>query len=240
MVHFRALLFLNIVIMMVGCQSPTIPVPDTEEEKGVVALNIFFSRTTSLAKVRAIVPEDTTITLDTMFIQFVSNVNDTIRDTLVAPPSLNIRDNVIVPTRYYTLEALRTWNMKIAVFDTSDSLIYYTNNNFKVYPADTTLLNGTLQPRYTIFVARFLSTNNSITKIKKLELKIDSVVVATHVFSPKQRIFDEYLAYKYLRTGQSHFIEMLAYRNNTTVRYSASGNFTPVAGQDMEFTVPLN
>jgi hypothetical protein len=208
------------------------------EETGFLTLDIGIIQPNILGKTKLVVA-DTTITLKYLILKFTANNGHTLSDT-INTTSYNIRNNNILPTRNYQLEALKTWNLKIRGVDGLDSLVYYKDTTFDIKPADTTRLSCILQSRFTIFVGKFISTNSSIKAIQKIVLKIDNRIVGTYDFSPKQKVFNQSLAFKYLSIGISHRIDFLAYTSSTFIQYSGGGNFIPISGQDLTITFPLN
>ena len=214
------------------------PVLFEEDGTGFLNLNIGIMQPKFLAKAQAIVPTDTIIQLKQLSFMFM-NGNDTIKDSM-SMLSFNIRDNIILPIRNYPLKGLKTWNLEIKGTDIVDSLIYYKTTSFQINPADTTNVSCMLESRYTIFVARFVSTSNTVKSIYKLQVELNGKEIGLYIFPHNKKRFDEYFAYKYLLVGVSHYIEFLAFSDPTTVAYSGEGNFTAVSGQDITITFPLN
>jgi hypothetical protein len=231
----QTVLCLGLLYLNLSCTNPVSSIEGT----GFLSLNIGIVHPKILGKTKAIIPSDTIITLNKLYFKFTSNNGDLIEDS-INTLSFNIRNNIILPIRNYPLRGLKTWNLDVRGVDILDSVIYYKNIGFEIRPNDTTAVNCMLEPRFTIFVARFISTSSKVKAINKIELKIDGVVVGSKIFSPKKKQFNESFAYKYFKVGVSHSIEFLAYTSASFVQYSGGGNFIAVAGQDLSITFPLN
>jgi hypothetical protein len=229
------LLCLVLLSLNLNCLNPVL---FEEDNTGFLNLNIGIIRPRILTKTKAIISSDTTIQLKTLYFKFV-NGSDTIKDSM-SMLSLNIRNDIILPIRNYTLKGLKTWRLEVKGLDIIDSVIYYDTTSFKIEPSDTINVNINLKSRYTIFVARFISISNKIKTIQKLELRIDNVIRGDIRFNPKVRVFDEYFAYKYFQVGVSHNVQFIAYSSGSNVAYSGGGDFSVVSGQDLSITFPLN
>lgn len=231
----RMVLCLVLLYLNLSCINPV----SYKDGVGFLSLNIGIVNSQTLRKTKAIIDSDTIITLNKLYFNFISNNGDFIKDS-INTLSFDIRNNIILPIRNYPLRGLKTWNLEIRGLDILDSLIYYKNTSFNIRPDDTTIVNCILDSRFTIFVARFISTSSKIKAIEKIEIKIDGEVVGSKLFSPKKKQFDELFAYKYFSVGVSHNIEFLAYTSVSFVQYKGSSNLIAVAGQDLSVIFPLN
>ena len=231
--------FIYYVILFISliCYScSNIPTPlSPNDEKSIVDLNISFSQLSCLRKTTAITVQDTTATLDTVLF-VLTNGSQTIKDTISVKSSVN--NGITLPTKTYILPILKTWKLKIYGYDDLDTLLYFDSTTFVVLPTSTTITKN-VQSRFAMIIARFVSTKSNITSIKKIGLTVNSKEVKTYTFSQNKTVFDERLAFKYVRTDVSSAIVLNAYKNLTTVKYTATFNVIPRSGFDTTITVSL-
>jgi hypothetical protein len=132
--------------------------------------------------------------------------------------------------------------VKAWTLDEADSVIHKDSTTLYVQPGDTAGLTMTLNPRYAVLVARFISASNSIAPLEKVDLRVDGVTVDAITFNGKQKRFDVILAHKYLRLGRSATVEMRALdkADPDRVRYSKTVILDPDESVESTITIQLD
>jgi hypothetical protein len=208
---------------------------ETSDDDGAVVIRI------ALGSVALAKKADTNITLDTLHLTLTAAGCPT--RTVNLPVSGNINTSGLVLTTKVTgLNPLRNWKLKAFSRDLADTVMHIDSTTFYVKPADTANVSLTLVPKYSVLVARFISTSNSVTAIQKLILRVNGVVVDDTTFSAKQRIFDLKLSHKYIKAGANTTIKLEALDRASPARIKYSKQFTlnPRATGDSTLTVNLN
>lgn len=183
---------------------------------------------------------DTVITLDTLHLVLTS---PGCTDRLV---NLPVTGSIHTGSRLLTakvegLNPLRNWKVKAYSRDLVDTVLHSDSTTFYVKPADTAQVSMLMTPRYSVLVARFVSTWNKVDAIKKLELRVNGTVVDDTTFGVKQKVFDLRLSHKYLKANASASVELRAYTgtNAGSLKYRKTVAINPQASQDSEITVQL-
>lgn len=206
-----------------------------QEQTGSAFIRISLGSVAALAK-----KADTTVTLDTLHIALSSPGCST--RAIDLPVAGNIHSGSLAFTALFDgLEPLRNWNLKAYTRDMVDSLVHIDSTTFFVKPADTSAVSMLLAPKFSILVARFISTSDQVEKIEKLVLKVNGVVVDDTVFSSKRKIFDVKLSHKYVKAGVSTtlLMEAMDKASSNHVKYSKTLTFTPRTSSDSTITVKL-
>lgn len=196
---------------------------------------------TALSKKSALAKKnDTVVTLDTLYLSFTSPGCPT--QFLAKPLSGGIQSaGMNVPVTVNNLKGLRNWKVKVWTSDLLDSSQHVDSTTFYVDPGDTSLVNMNLFSKFSVLIARFVSTSNSVTAIEKLELLVNGVVQDDTTFASKKRIFDLKLSYKYLKVGSTATIVLRALdrASPARVKYTQSLSFNPQQSRDSVVTVNL-
>lgn len=203
---------------------------------GSAVIRISLGSVVALAK-----KADTMVTLDTLHITLSSPGCSTRAIDLPVAGDIQSGSQAFT-ARFDGLEPLRNWMLKAHSRDLSDSVVHIDSTTFFVKPADTADVSLLLAPKYSILVARFVSTSSKVTSIEKLVLKVDGIVVDDTVFASKQKVFDVMLSHKYVKAGESTTLQLQAMdkASNNHVKYSQTLTFTPRASGDSTITIQLD
>jgi hypothetical protein len=236
-------LLLAAVLSLTACGTVAGPeAPEAREDRGAVVIRIALGSTAlqkraapSLAK-----KGDTVITLDTLHLVLTSPDCPTRLVDLPVSGSIQAGAQVLT-AKIEGLKPLRNWKVKAYSRDLADTVLHDDSTTFYVKPADTAQVSMLLTPRYSVLVARFVSTWTKVDAIKKLELLVNGSVVDDTVFAQKVRTFDVRLSHKYLKANAAASVELRAYTNTTaaSLRYVRAVTLNTQASQDSEVTVPL-
>lgn len=202
-----------------------------------------------------------TITLTKLILVFSSSVNDTVRDTLTTSTPVAISATSTTAqtiNKNYSLAPLRDWKLVAKTLDSKDSVIHKDSTAaVRLNPADTAVMNLTLNSKYTMYEAKFLNIPDSISSsvggttkdalnLKRFVLKVDGITVvdstkASGYFTP---LTNHTLSFDYVTVG-SHTIALYAYTDVGGLHYwdaslplySGSTVINVTAGSDL--TQPL-
>jgi hypothetical protein len=215
-------------------EEPTAARIESQDDNGSVLIRI------ALGSVALAKKADTNITLDTLHLVLTSAGCSTRTVNLPVAGNINA-SNLVLTTKVDGLNPLRNWKLKAYSRDLTDSVMHMDSTTFYVKPADTAEVSMGLSPKYSVLIARFVSTNASLTKIEKLVLRVNGVAVDDTTFSSKKAIFDLKLSHKYLKAGTSATIKLEALDRASPARIKYSKQFTlnPRASGDSTVTVNL-
>ncbi|HLP42525.1 MAG TPA: hypothetical protein VK465_13535, partial [Fibrobacteria bacterium] len=207
-----------------------------DESAGAAAITVSLAPvTTALAK-----KADTSVTLDTLHLLLTSPGCPS-RDVVV-PVSGDIHAaSQSLTATVAGLQPLRNWKVKAWSRDLVDSVVHIDSTTFYVEPGATAAVPMRLNPRFSVLVARFVSTSATVTKIEKLVLRVNGTIVDDTTFSSKKAIFDVRLSHKYLKAGIATTLrlEALDRASPARVKYSKTFSLTPTASLDTTLTVKL-
>lgn len=209
---------------------------EADRDQGAVIIRIALG-STALQKRSSV---DTAITLDTLHL-VLSCAGQADREVDL-PVTGNINAASQVLTHKVTgLAPLRNWKLKAFSRDLADTVLHIDSTTFYVKPADTAAVSMLLAPRYSVLVARFVSTSALVASIKKLELRVDGQVVDDTVFAVRLKVFDVRLCHKYLKAGSATSVELRAYTSekNKDLKYAKTLAVNAAASQDSEVSVQL-
>lgn len=196
----------------------------------------------SLGSVALAKKADTNVTLDTL--RLVLTSPGCAARVVNVPVSGNINaSSLVLTTKVTGLNPLRNWKLTASSRDLSDSVLHSDSTTFYVKPADTANVSMLMMPRYSVLVARFISTNKTkVDKIEKLVLRVNGAIVDDTTFSGKKEVFDVKLSHKYLKAGASTTIslEALDRASPARVRYSQDLTFIPRMSGDSTLTISLD
>lgn len=183
---------------------------------------------------------DTVITLDTLHLVLTSPGCPTRLVNLPVSGSIHAGSRVLT-ARVEGLNPLRNWKVKAYSRDLADSVLHSDSTTFFVKPADTAQVSMLMMPRYSVLVARFVSTWNKVDAIKRLELRVNGEVVDDTTFKQKEKTFDLRLSHKYLKANATASVELRAYTNTNagSLKYRKTVTVNALASQDSEVTVQL-
>ena len=230
-------------LLLAACGPLLGPQSTDDGEKGAARFQISLaSPGSALGKAAAEARKNDTLTrVDTLFLTLTSPGSTTRNVKLPVSGNINAGPLTLNAT-VANLPSLRNWKVQARASDNLDSTVHLDSTTFYVKPGDTASVNMSLLPRFSVFIARFVSTSNAITAIEKLELRINGVTVDDTLFAPKKKIFDLKLSQKYFRVGVSATIALRALdrASPARVRYRRSFTYTAGASADSVFTVTLN
>ena len=184
---------------------------------------------------------DTLITLDSLHLVLTSPGMATQTRTLMVVGNINT-GSITMAVQSFNLYSLRNWQVKAWTDDNNDSVVHLDSTTFYVNPADTAIVSLPLNPRYSVVIARFVSTSTTVTAIEKLELRVNGSVVDDTVFKPKLKTFNVKLSNKYLKVGASATIILNALdrASPARVKYTKTVTLTPTASRDSSINIQLN
>lgn len=207
-----------------------------DQEGGAVTIQV------SLGAVALAKKADTNVTLDTLHLTLTSAGCPTRLVNLPVAGNINTSSRVLTAT-VTGLQPLRNWKVKAFSRDLADTVLHIDSTTFYVKPADTAMVSMLLNPRYSVLIARFVSTKASmVDNLEKLILRVNGVIVDDTTFATKRDVFDVKLSHKYLKAGASATIklEALDRASPARIRYSQTLTLTPRASGDSTVTVNLN
>ncbi len=136
---------------------------------------------------------DTLFSLDSLKVILTSPNTATISYTYPISGRADTGD-ITVSTKIYALASLRTWQAKLIVLDTTmnpskTDTVYLDSVSFDVKPSDTTLVNKTASPSFSILRSRLVSNSPaSITNnVKWVRLRVDGVMQDSMQVGPTLR-----------------------------------------------------
>lgn len=209
---------------------------EAEGDEGAVIIRIALGSTALRKRASA----DTAITLDTLHLVLSCAGQADRQVDLPVTGDINASSQVLTH-KVTGLAPLRNWKLKAFSRDLADTVLHIDSTTFYVKPADTAAVSMMLAPRYSVLVARFVSTSVLVASIKKLELRVDGKVVDDTVFAVRLKVFDVRLSHKYLKAGASTSVELRAYTSekNKDLKYARTLDVNAPASQDSEVTVQL-
>lgn len=226
-------------IALSGCSKSNPSGPSGEDKRmGYVNTQVDLQRVGVLSKTSS-------INLSKLILTAVStsSPSDTVRDTTTVSGNAQLTVN-----RVLTLKPLRNWSISAKTLDLRDSVIHQgTTSSFFVKPADTAFVNLTLNSRFTMYEANFLTlpdsisssvsgTGKDILKVNHVLVKVDGTnradsTVSPSFFSAGQSVK---VTYDYVTVG-SHTLLLEVYgvmNNYTGILYSGTVVVNVAAGID--------
>jgi len=149
----------------------------TGSETGLVRLDLTLSRTPATLGKAAV--GDTTFSLDSVIIQLSAAETPSQTHRLAISGRADL-GNITVPTLEFELASPRAWKAKIFSIDINGvrrDTVHLDSITFAVRPAQTTWVEKTVSPAYSILKVRILSTNDALIpdSVRYVRLRVDNV-----------------------------------------------------------------